>query len=174
MKQGLLFEVKTDTLKAARRDVMESRPMGLDCPCCGLYVKQYRRKIHAGMAAALIVFYKYQSKDYNRDPEGYSHVNELMSEKYPKMVRNSGRQDFPKLRYWGLIEEKWHDQEEETKRKSGRWRMTAQGINFASGFTTVKRYAIIFNSELLKIEGPRGDIQEALGDHFKYQELMGI
>ena len=65
---------------------------GTRCPCCGQYVKLYKRSITATMAWTLLRMYRSSLLDW-------VHV--------PTLLRARGRLsgDHAKLAYWGLIQE---------------------------------------------------------------------
>ena len=78
--------------------------------------------------------------------------------------------DEAKLRYWGLIEEELKLREDGGR--AGWWRVTDAGALWARGLSAVPRYAVIFDSKLLRLEGPPLTIVEALGNRFNYRDLM--
>lgn len=156
------------TLEAAKTAFFEkARREGTHCPCCGCFGKVYKRKIHSGMAAILVLLYRYQSRSY-------THVLTLVSAATtPAVAAAIGGGDFAKMRYWGLIEEELKAGRKGQKKGSGLWRITGAGARFVEGATTVSRYAWVYNNGFLGFHGEQISIYDALGDKFSYRELMG-
>ncbi len=76
------------------------------------------------------------------------------------------------LRYWGLTEEERGLRRDDGGR-AGFWRVTSLGSEFARGLTRVPKYALVYDSRCLGLDGAEFvDIREALGDRFDYDELM--
>jgi len=153
-----LTEAKTEFFAQARRG-------GATCPCCGRFGKVYKRKIHSGMAAILVLLYRHQNL-------GYTHVLTLVSAAMtPSVAAHVGGGDFAKLRYWGLIEEQMHEVKGK-KRGNGQWRITAAGAQFVENTATVQRYVWVYAGQPLGFHGEHISIHDALGDKFDYSELM--
>lgn len=130
---------------------------GVDCPCCGQYVRIYRRKFNTVMARTLIRLYSLG--------EGYHHVSDIV-----KGISNTGTNDFSKLQYWGLITEM--PKQNDKARTSGHWTITPPGMDFVTGKLSLPGYAVVYNKKCIRIEGDKIDISGALGRKFNYQELM--
>lgn len=176
------------TIKAGKELLKAHWEDGIVCPCCRQLVKLYERKLNSAMAYALILIYR-----HHRD-EGsfgaYFHV-----ENYLKMLEipSSIRGDFPKLRYWGLLERKPAEMEGRTT-KSGRqvsgggqaapptrgdeavipgyYRITPKGIQFVKNLCSVPRISLLYNDGFYGHKGPEVNIYAALEDKFDYMELM--
>lgn len=135
------------------KDWLEDRlDGGAVCPCCGQFAKVYRRKLHSGMAKALIEIYRAgggPSRDW---------VNITQS-----IITAKGG-DTAKLRYWGLAEADPDTQ--------GIWRVTPVGEQWVLGKTNVLSHAEIYNDRLLNLTGDPLSVRAALGSHFDYEELM--
>ncbi len=145
------------TLYQAQRQVEEHRRVGVDCPCCGLFVKVYKRKLNSGMAAALCWLVRNSAGQF-------VHVNE----EGPRYILRRGG-EWTLLRYWGLIEEQPTD---DSKRTSGLWRPTQLGRDFVARTAMVKSHALCFNRDCLQLVGSSVDIIDCLGNAFSYPELM--
>lgn len=150
-----------ETLEEAKQYLRENWDEGANCPCCTQFVKIWREPIHAGQAVWLI----YLVKAYQQDKEWVS-VKDINS----KAGMRGG--DYAKLRYWGLIEQ-MPANTDPTKRASGYWRPTEQGISFAEGHITVQKKTKTYDKKLLGFEGELVSIHDALGTKFNYEELMG-
>jgi len=103
----------------------------------------------------------------SRDRNEYFHVRDIRVGSEP-----TGWGDWAKLRYWKLIEEMPKDDSDETRKTSGRWRITEKGITFVERSSFVQKYCLIRLHEHIGFEGDLIDIVDALGDRFSYEELM--
>lgn len=140
-----------DSLGDAQEWLWERIGVGAQCPCCTQFAKVYRRRLHNGMARALIHMYMF--RDEHDTFRITSHI-----------ITKNG--DTAKLRYWGLITDDggaW---------KHGRWRVTRLGKDFVLGRTTVHSYVRIYDGKLLGVYGDRLSVRQALGTKFDYDELM--
>jgi len=140
----------------ARKDLLNQLDVGVECPCCGQFAKEYKRKLNSAMALYLIRLYKLT--------EGYHHISEIDG-------ANRGG-DFAKMKYYGFIEEEIN--EDTSKRTSGVWKITPEGRAFALNESTVTSHFRVYNGELLGFTGEQINIIEALGQHFNYEELMSF
>lgn len=146
-------------LKKAKRKIKENIRKGITCPCCGLFVKQYKRKLNSTMCLSLLNLYK-----LNKNNEDYHHITIIEPSK-------AGTGELSKLAYWGLVESQVN--ESTSKRCSGFWRITPKGKKFAKGEIALPKHCIVFNKELIRLDGTEQvKITDALGDRFNYQELM--
>jgi hypothetical protein len=155
------------TLAAAKAAFFaKARREGADCPCCGRFGKVYKRKIHSGMAAILVLMYRFQER-------GFTHVLTLVSAtSSPAVAAAIGGGDYSKLRYWGFIEEGF-ELRDGKKHSNGMWRITGKGAQFVEGAITVPRYVWVYNGTALGFHGEPVSVYDALGDKFSYRELMG-
>lgn len=130
---------------------------GATCPCCGQYVKLYKRKLNTGQAAALCIMYRWHSR--------YGWENAFDS----KLLLFKGKRfdaDFAKLRFWKIIARC----EEER-----RYVMTERGREFVEGRIQVPKYIYAYNDGLVARDKPDQTlttIRDALGDKFDYDELL--
>jgi hypothetical protein len=150
----------SEAIKSQKAETMSKakEPKGTTCPCCGQFVKVYRRSITSTMAAQLIRVWKKfgESQWFHITDEaiGYGHG------------------DFAKLRYWGLLEGMDHEKGDEGKRTSGYWRVTEKGGHYAARRIRLPEYCIVYNGEKMGFDGKQIDIAESLGKKFNYRELM--
>ena len=149
------------TIQEAKTHLRENFDKGTGCPCCGQFVKRYRRSIYGTMARMLIAFYRLKHP-------GFMHVNDV--------IRLTGLADYrcgdwAKLVYWGLIEEKSKGKNED-KRTSGYWRITDRGKEFVEGALTVPKYIYLYNQKYMGNDGPEVHIRDCIGKKFSYEELM--
>lgn len=122
---------------------------GMNCPCCGRFAKVYRRRLHHGIAHALINLYR-------KSPSGYLHFSDFCT------TLMGG--DFTISRHWGLIE----------KKSSGFWRLTELGRSFVRDEAKVKKYVLLFDDQVAGFSGPDIGIHDCIGDRFNYIELLFI
>lgn len=155
-----------DTLAAAQVELRKNFDVGSTCPACGQFVKQYKRKLYSTMARLLIAFYKLNAI-------GYIHVTDI--------IRMTGLVeyrcgDWAKLSYWGLIQEKEINRDQEPvkdTKNSGYWMITDLGKDFVEGKTKVYSHALVYNQKCRGLVGTKVSIKECLGKKFSYSELMG-
>lgn len=145
------------TLESAKEWLREHWEDGADCPCCGRFVKLYKRKLNSNQAAALCVMYSWHRR------------NGWDAEFDTRHLLRAGHRldaDFAKLRFWGLIER---------TERSRRYRITDKGRAFVEGNLSVTRHVYLYDDKPVGRANPdpaRTTIRDALGDHFDYDELM--
>jgi hypothetical protein len=150
-----------NVMAQAKRVTMEkAKQKGTECPCCGQFVKVYRRTINSTMARQLITAHAKHGTEW-------FHTRDVV------LMDSAGAGDFSKLECWGLIRRAPHVQGEEGKRTSGMWKITPLGQEFIAGKKLVPKYAFIYNGTLLELGGVDMHIQHALGKKFDYREIMG-
>lgn len=144
---------------------------GTECPCCGQFVKLYRRRLNNALAHALILMV---NRPKTSDP--WFHVPTYLASQTATATIRGG--DWAKLTYWDLIEPLAAERRDGSKR-SGFYKVTDKGYQFARGRITVPKYAYVYNSTLYgfsdgdKYPMQTTTIREALGAKFNYAELMG-
>ena len=158
--------VNTTTLEEAKKMLRENFDTGIECPCCGQFVKKYNRKITSAMAYGLILLYQYNKKN----PGEWVHVeNYFKSLNIPSSIRG----DISKLRYWHLIEKKSEIREDGSNR-NGYYRIdNLNGISFVENRKRVSARAYIYNQRVYGFSPETVTIAECLGKKFNYKELMG-
>jgi len=153
-----------NTVKEAKAFLRANYQSGVECPCCGQFVKQYKRKFNAGMALSLIILYKMNKET----PGRWVHIqNEFAGMK----ILATGI-DYSQLKRWGFIEPKPLDERADGFWSSGYWRITQQGIDFATSKTTILPIAMIYDNKTQGFSGDAITISQALGKKFNYAELM--
>lgn len=150
-----------DSLSQARELVEANVDDGVRCPCCDQLAKRYNRTIYGSMSVWLIRLYRIWL-----ERDDWVHVRDLSGASMA-----SGSADFAKLRYWGLIEQKWN--EDTKKRCSGFWRPTHNGVEFLHGRYLVQRHAVVYDDKFQRFKGDLISIHDTLGVEFDYRELMG-
>lgn len=153
------------SLEAARQQFWRDIERGTDCLLCGRHAKLYKRKLNSGMARMLIVLFN-MSLDLPPEANGWVHVSRILLQSGVNAVA----QEYSKLRFWGLLEERPNDNPETPG--SGFWRVTLLATNFVRGLTSVPRRVFVYDNQCLGHSDERTTIQEALGDRFNYEELM--
>lgn len=132
----------------------------LSCPCCGRYAQIYKRKISHSMVLSMAKCYCIQRQEDN---------DFIQFKRFTPGAANG----FHDLKYFGLIEAKMHDKDnEQNKRTSGYWRVTTRGINFLQGILSIEKYAYIFDDTLLRVSDKCVTVHECLETGFNYKELM--
>ncbi len=129
-----------------------------DCPCCGRYAKVYKRKLHNAVARQLIMMLKLQGDRI------FVHARDLI---VPGL---SGMGDLGKAQYWGLVEQK--ENNDEDQKSSGFWSLTERGARFVRGECKVPEYVMVFDNKVIERGGVYVSIHDAIGEKFSYKELM--
>jgi hypothetical protein len=137
---------------------------GSSCPCCGQFVKVYRRKLYTQMAMALVHIYQ---DHCIHGFAGFIHVPSLLNGK--GVVARGG--DYTKLEHWGLIEPQQGGRNDGSYR-TGMWRVTQLGRDFVEDKMRVPSHAWFYNNQLVGMDHEMISIREALGQEFDYGALM--
>ena len=149
------------SLPEARAYVKERRKEGVSCPCCGQYCRIWKRKLNAGMAAALVWLVARSGAD-----RSWVHVAATA----PQWLIRS--RELAKLQHWGLIQQRQKQENDSKRRTSGVWRPTIEGREFALGASEVPQYVYLYLNEVEGYSVELIGIAEALGDRFDYRELI--
>jgi hypothetical protein len=151
------------TLDQAIDALFDGLEDGTKCLCCGQLAKLYKRPIYSTVAAQLIRFYRHHGQHWGNLPDT------------PDMLaKSSGGGDFAKLRYWGIIEAREDEIRPDGSDRNGWWRVTDIGVSFIKGETKLKKYARVYDGELIDLWGDEASIEDALGKNFVYRELMAL
>lgn len=149
----------------AKQFLKDNARKGVDCPCCGQFVKIYKRKFNSGMARSAIYAYKIQSKL----PPSVEYFHAV--QEFSELKQNASTLEFSKLAYWGLVKAK-PNKNNPHKKDSGLWKLTEKGWQFVDGYLQIKQYVFVFNSKVLGFSDEETDILNSLGNKFSYKELM--
>jgi hypothetical protein len=153
--------------------LMEEAVKGVQCPHCGQLIKIYKRRLNAALAHALLLI---SQRLPQREDEVWFHVPTFLASQTSSATIRGG--DWAKLVYWELIEPMPAVRTDGSKR-SGYYRITTKGIQFAADKITLPKYAYVYNQTLyglsdgIKYPKETTTIKEALGTKFNYGELMG-
>lgn len=126
----------------------------MPCPVCDQRVQLYRRKLHSGMAWALVALYRWDQK----------HPGKSMD--YRRLLHRGASRDHGFLRYWDLAEA------DESKGFKGFWRITALGREFVEEKVRVPKAIYHFNWVCYEKTKGMTTIRYALGDKFDLDELL--
>jgi hypothetical protein len=151
-----------ETIKEAKDFLRGNWEKGVDCPCCKQFVKLYKRKLNSGMALTLCRIYKESISDKKWIP-----VKDFL-----RQNKFKNGHDWTLLRFWGLLEEKQKDSNDNETKNSGYWRITEKGEAFTLNKIDVPRQIFIYNSKIYGVSEDRIKITKCLGDDFNYEELM--
>ena len=152
----ILPAAKDPSLRSVQIKLESSIEDGSTCPCCGQYVRVYKRKLNSIMAKWLIWLVR---RDRSSD--------ELWHDIRRAAVRGG---DYAKLLHWGLVAHKQNT--DPSKRTSGLWRPTSIGVQFALNQCRAPSHVHIYNNRPVAFSTRSVSIVEALGARFDYQELM--
>lgn len=130
------------------------------CPCCDSYSQVYKRQISKKMARDLISLYRITSL---HTPHYYYHYN---------MFVNGQCGDFAKLRFWGLVELKtMNPDEQQDSSSSGCWRITERGMQYVTKRIALPQFAHVYRNQCVLIDGQARKIDEDR-KNFNYEDLM--
>ena len=154
------------TLAEARPWLEEQAEEGIDCPLCTRYVKIYRRKLSSCMARALLALVRHAMRTNNE----WFDLTQVLK----RVGISAANSNAALLRYWNLLE----PAPEPTHREDGSphvgiYRVTPLGFRFARGEVELPRRVIIYDHHILGFTDEHTSIRDALGDKFRYDELMG-
>jgi hypothetical protein len=148
-----------DSLSGAREfiKVHAYAMKGTRCPCCGNYVKSYKRKFTHDMARFMVLLVWTFERTGN-----WVDITTF----------NFRGGDYAKVLFWKLAEHKPNTDDPE-KKESGMWRPTELGIKFAHKLESVPTYAHLnWNGEFEGNSGPQLFIDKALQNKFNYTDLV--
>jgi len=151
------------TIQEAKELLKMKIEKGANCPCCNQFVKAYQRSISSSMANGLIKLY---------DIVGINTVFHLEETLRDNNLTAFVRSDFPKLRFWGLIEQLEGIREDGSNR-AGNYKITQRGEYFILNKLKVVKYVYVYNNKVLKTKGNDVNIIHCLGRKFNYYELIG-
>lgn len=168
-----LFDHPHASLEDAKKWLRARFGKGATCPCCGQYVKCYRRPLNKSMAYVLLLIARYYRRVGVRSEE-WLHVPSYIAEVAVGNPRRAAavRGDWAKLKFWGLIEEKPAVRDDGSSRV-GYWRLTQLGRQFVNREVKVPSHIFIYNGEPLKRTIEKEiTIDDALTTEFSYAEIM--
>jgi hypothetical protein len=150
------------TVSEAKEILSNELDKGTYCIVCSQHAQRYWRVIYGYQAYLMIMLYRLT---VDQPSKQWFHVTEIH--------RTKGFSDgsFAKLRYWGLVQGKTKDPNED-KRTSGYWQITDRGVRYVLRKVRLKKYAVTYNERCEKYDGPYVGIEESLGKKFSYTELM--
>lgn len=131
---------------------------GTTCPVCDQHAQIYRRALYSTMTRDLIQCYRRY---------GSLHWFDITT-----VTGKRGSGDVTKMRYWGLLEREMDSVGPDGNPRTGIWRVTTRGAWWLRKRILVPKYAVIYDNELLRLEGQQWSVEDALGKNFNYRELM--
>jgi hypothetical protein len=156
--------MRVTTIKQARDYVARGRVNGVYCPCCNKFVKAYRRKLNATMAAALVWLVKHL------ESTGLP-VAHIPTSAPRSIVRSN---QLSTLKHWGLVESvRVPSPDGQATPESGGWRPTELGIAFAQNKATISSHVVIADDQTVDADaGPQINVITALGAKYDYKTLI--
>ena len=133
-------------------------PEGTTCVVCDRFGKVYTRRLNGTMIVALIRLYHLSAAAPERE---WFHFTEF----------TDTRNEYEKLKFWNLIDHKPND-DDPTKRDSGYWKITPEGIQFATMKMLLPEKVVVYDGTVRGYKGSNISIREALGEKFNYSKLM--
>jgi hypothetical protein len=150
-----------ETIIEAKAHLRANFEKGVDCACCGQYVKLYKRKLNSGMALFLIGLYRLSVSNMTM----FFSNHEVMAE----MKINTSSLDYSVMKHFGLI---YTRISEAGKKDSGKWMITSKGVNLLLGQSTSPKHVFLYNNKRQGFSDETITIKEALGSKFDFDELM--
>lgn len=160
------------TLNQARDGIriLATTNAGGHCPCCGQFVKIYKRPLTSSTAAALIQIYRF----FQDNPqENWIHIPKFLATvTVPAALRASWHGgDWSKAKFWGLLKP-FEGERADGSSRIGIYSITQLGVEFVEGKAQVQKHAFFYAGQFLGLEGGKISIQDILGDRFSYAKLM--
>lgn len=145
-------------IRQAWRDTIHGD--GGHCPCCDRWGKIYARTLNKTMAKSLVWL-------ANKSSDG--RWIDVPNEAPRWLVRSN---QLPTLRWWNLVE-RMNNEDDETKKHSGYWRVTSRGFQFAANQIKVPKKVFTYNAEPVSYGDELVSIKQCV-DKFDYREAMGF
>ena len=148
------------TLREARESMEEAlgEGDGATCPCCGSWNRVYRRRLNRAKVRELLAIYRWA--DEHDSLYDYLHV--------PSTGISLRNREYPKLRWWGLIEAREAESGGgvSSGEGTGWWRLTPQGVAFVRGEVRLPNRVLEFRSRVVgwDVEAVAVDVHAALRD----------
>jgi hypothetical protein len=153
--------MRNKTIQEGKEYLRENFDKGVSCPCCGQFVKLYKRKLTSSMAYGLILMSK---------TNGWVHLeNYFKGLNIPSSIRG----DMSKLVYWQLLQKQIGKREDGSNR-TGMYKITDKGKMFVNGQIEVNSHVLLFNNKLQGFSNELINIKKSLGNKFNYNELMNL
>jgi len=153
-------EMASAVISKITKVIGDNAEQGLDCPCCGRYVKLYKRKLHSEMATFLMQLVR----QYNNVPRWYS-TRELI------ISARKASTDGSYLVHWGLIERK--QSTNSSGDSCGMYKPTKLGIRFAQNQVSVPSHLHMVCGEVAGFSENHIYIEDCLETPFEFAQLMG-
>jgi len=151
-----------ETIKEAKQHLRANFEKGVECPCCGQYVRQYKRKLNSGMVLFLIGLCRLS----HREMPMFFSIKEIMNE----MNLTVTSLDYSVMKHFKLITPRIS---EGGKKDSGKWMITQEGLRFVLWPDhTIPKHVFLYNNKRQGVSDEKITIREALGEKFNYEELM--
>lgn len=138
---------------------LHARNRGASCPCCGQFVKVYRRNVTYAMSKSLILIAQ------NTKPDEYIHVQNLLTE------HKHANSDWAKFAHWKLIEPQAGIRADGSSR-DGYWRLTAKGRQFVGNALAIPASATMYNGKAHEFSDKLVTIKQTIGTNFDYDTMM--
>lgn len=141
---------------------------GDGCPCCGQYVKLYKRNMSSSMVTVFVFMYRWFKR--KPDEEWMNVGHEIINAKFPVPIRRGGTFTF--LKHWKFIVQKPGTNKEGTSKESGMWKLTDKGKSFIEKKITAPSCVYVFNDKLYYFGDKMINIDEAFKIKFNYKQMM--
>ena len=130
---------------------------GTDCPCCGKYVKAYKRKLNSGIARSLIIMNQLNA---------FNGIHIHIQDEFAKLKLRATTMDYAYAEKWKLIKA--------DPDNNGYWTLTTLGKSFVLNQAVLPDYCLVYNGKVYSWSKSFIDIEHALTTSFDYNELMNL
>ena len=142
------------TVEEAAAALLTNIEEGATCPCCGQFVRAYRRKLRSNHARFLADLIRLSTRE-----EPWVHYTRCFYR---------GR-DYNYLNHFGLAESTTLG-----RSRTGFWRATAEGVRFILEDGRAPEWILVYNNQVLTRSDKMTTCRELLaGGGFDYDALMG-
>jgi len=131
----------------------------VDCPVCTRNVQRYEKNINKSIARALIHMAE------NKEVGEFAHYHDMEKESGNKgwFVRG-----FPTAAHFGLIKRESPDPTDSAARGTGRYAITAKGMEFVKEGIYIPNYVYMICGKVKGFSGDLVTIEQCLGRSFHY------
>jgi hypothetical protein len=160
-----------ETLQEARRNLraaMQQKGELPHCPCCDQVAKIYRRSINSNMAEALVVLYRYCKANPQEEWIDVPSILRANPRRYGGTGEWGG--DYAKLRFWNILQP-MDALRADGSNRSGKWKLTYLGKQFAKAEIRLPKYTWVYNNENLERECDEFITIRGV-QHFNYEEMI--
>ena len=145
------------TINEVKDYLKKNFEQGTTCPCCGQFVKAYKRSFNANMARALALINKLSNQGKN-----YIHVQK----EFQKYKLRATSMDYIQLERWNMIKPDTDN--------NGYWTITSIGISFLENKIQVADFVLVYNNKTYAYSSKNIYLKDIIYKKFSYEELFNF